>query len=169
MSNEANHDADDLARDERLIAYLDGELDTDTSRDVEQQLASNVAVRERLHELERAWDVLNELPESDVSPQFANTTLEMIAQTAEKEQRGNDSWLLAPRTKRNFTAGLILLIAFGLGFLLSANRGRAANEQLVNELPILDELDAYRRADNIEFLRMLRDAELFPVEDSNEG
>lgn len=169
MSNEANHDADDLARDERLIAYLDGELDTDTSRDVEQQLASNVAVRERLHELERAWDVLNELPESDVSPQFANTTLEMIAQTAEKEQRGNDSWLLAPRTRCIFTAGLILLIAFGLGFLLSSNRGRAANEQLVNELPILDELDAYRRADNIEFLRMLRDAELFPVEDSNEG
>lgn len=169
MSNEANHNADDLTRDEQLVAYLDGELDADTSRDVEQQLASNGAVRERLHELERAWDVLNELPESDVSPQFANTTLEMIAQTAEKEQRGNDSWLLAPRTRRIFTTGLILLIAFGLGFSLSANRGRAANEQLVNELPILEELDAYRRADNIEFLRMLRDAELFPVEDSNES
>ena len=169
MSDEANNNAEDLTRDEQLVAYLDGELDADASRDVEQQLASNVAVRERLHKLERAWDVLNELPESDVSPQFANTTLEMIAQTAEKEQRGKDSWLLAPRTRRLFTAGLVLLIAFGLGFLLSANRGRAANEQLVNELPILEELDAYRRADNIEFLRMLRDAELFPVEDSNEG
>lgn len=169
MSDEANNNAEDQTRDEQLVAYLDGELDADTSRDVEQQLASDVGVRKRLHELERAWDVLSALPEADVSPQFANTTLEMIAQTAEKEQRGENSWRFSPRTRRLFTMGLVLLVAFALGFLFSANRGRAANEQLVNELPILEELDAYRRADNIEFLRMLRDADLFPVEESNES
>lgn len=169
MSDEANNNAEDQTRDEQLVAYLDGELDADTSRDVEQQLASDVGVRKRLHELERAWDVLSALPEADVSPQFANTTLEMIAQTAEKEQRGENSWRFSPRIRRFFMVGLVLLVAFGLGFQFSANRGRAANEQLVNELPILEELDAYRRADNIEFLRMLRDADLFPVEESNES
>ncbi len=168
MSNEALNHPDDLARDELLVAYLDGELDAESSRDVEQRLANQVAVRERLHELERAWDVLEVLPTPEINPRFTGTTLEMVAQVAEQEQQGKTSRFFTPRTRRLLVGVAALLVAFGAGLLVSANRGRSANDQLVNDLPILEELDAYRRADNIQFLRMIRDAKLFPTEASDE-
>ncbi len=169
MSNEPSNKTDDATRDEQLVAYLDGELDAESSRDVEQRLASHVAVRERLHELERAWDALGALSAPEMSPQFAHSTLEMIAQAAEKERQHETSQFLTSRTRHLLAGAAVLLVAFGLGLFVAANRGRSENEQLVNDLPILEELDAYRRAENIHFLRMIRDAQLFPAETSDEG
>jgi len=169
MKNEPSNKIDDPARDEQLVAYLDGELDAESSRDVERRLASQVAVRERLHELERAWDALGALPTPEVSPRFAHTTLEMIALAAEKEQQLEIARFFTAGVRRLLIGAAVLLAAFGLGLFVSANYGRAENEQLVNDLPILEELDGYRRAESIQFLRMIHDAKLFPVETSDEG
>lgn len=169
MTNEPANYPDDPATDEQLVAYLDGELDPESTRDLEERLGKDEAVRQKLHQLERAWDALNALPETDVSPQFAHTTLEMIAQRAEKDQHGMTSRWFTPRVRRVLAGTAALAVAFALGLFVSTNHGRGENEQVVNELPILDELDAFRRAGDIEYLRMIRAAELFPVEESHEG
>ena len=47
--------------DEQLVAYLDGELDAESSRRMDELLATDADVRRRLQEMERTWDLLDDL------------------------------------------------------------------------------------------------------------
>ena len=48
--------------DEELVAYLDGQLDPESARHVEQRLASEETARRRLQQLAQSWDMLDQLP-----------------------------------------------------------------------------------------------------------
>ena len=48
--------------DEELVAYLDGQLDPESARQVEQRLASEETARRRLQQLAQSWDMLDQLP-----------------------------------------------------------------------------------------------------------
>src|SRR5438309_610967 len=77
MNHEPQSDPPELV--DQLSAFLDGELDADTRRNVEELLATNVEARTELKRLEQAWDFLDELPRSEVAPSFTQTTVAMIA------------------------------------------------------------------------------------------
>ena len=49
--------------DELLVAYLDGELDSEMRSDLEQRLMDDASLRSRLQTLQRGWDWLDELPD----------------------------------------------------------------------------------------------------------
>ena len=56
---------------EELVAYLDGELDGEQSRRIEQRAAAEPEARRMLQELDRAWHMLDELdyrPPAKTSP-----------------------------------------------------------------------------------------------------
>ena len=59
--------------DEQLVAYLDGELDAESSRRIDELLATDAEVRRRLQEMERTWDLLDDLDTAPVGGQFAQT------------------------------------------------------------------------------------------------
>lgn len=71
-------DRDSDAIDEELTAYLDGELTSSESAALEQRLVSNESLRTRLAELRKAYDLLDELPETPHSKGFTQTTIEMV-------------------------------------------------------------------------------------------
>jgi hypothetical protein len=58
-------------------------------------------------------------------------------------------------------AGLILLAALAGGFFTVVRLAPDPNRQLLEDLPVLENLDEYRQVDDIEFLRLLRAAGLF--------
>ncbi len=81
MSNRMNVDTDT----ELLTAYLDNELTTQERLDLERRLVDDRQLREQLRQLRRAWDLLEELPDTNVSRDFTTTTLKLVAKSIEQE------------------------------------------------------------------------------------
>ena len=146
--------------DEEITAYLDGELSGDELREVEQRLATDEAFRVQLQAFERSWILLDQLPHTDVGQDFAATTVEMVAVTA-REDDSSDNW--GRQLLRQWAiGGFSVLAACVAGFLVTT--GVAAllhstgvvenpNQQLLQDLPIIEDLDKYRLVEDIDFLR----------------
>lgn len=154
--------------EEDLVAYLDGELDAQAERRIEQRLATDPAVRQTLQELEHTWEMLDQLGADEVDVSFTQTTLEMVAVEAEAEVRQVDRDV--PRRRRR-----LLLIQLGgitaaavVGFLAAVFLKPDPNRQLLEDLPVLEKMDEYRQVGDIEFLRLLRKEGLF-VEKEDHG
>lgn len=165
MSNELFNTG--MPPDEQLVAYLDGELDPEARRHIEELLASNADVRHRLQEMERTWELLDELDAAPAGSQFTHTTLEMVAVAARQEL--DESLAEAPRRRRRYAmaiGGGMLAVAIA-GFLAVALLMPDPNRELLQDLPVLENLDEYRQIDDIEFLRLLQKEGLF-TKDSGE-
>jgi len=146
---------------EQLSAYLDGELDPVASREVESLLARDEQARRELQRLERAWALLDQLPRADLTGQFTRNTVEMIAVREAEElgqgRRGSNTlrWLL----RASAAAGVA--IAASLGFVAARDWLDRDNRALLDDLPVIERLDAYRQVDDVELLRELRKQGLF--------
>ncbi len=155
--------------EEQLVAYLDGELDGESCRRIEELLAVDAEVRRKLHWLERTWEILDELDTAPVGEDFTRTTMEMVALAAEEDvgkiakeapRRRRRAWLLT---------GLGMIVAGVAGYVVFALAAPNANRQLVKDLPVLENLDEYEQIQDINFLRMLLESGLFPRPESKEG
>src|SRR5688572_10923732 len=147
------------AMQERLNAYLDGELSADETRAVEQRLSNDPAWAAELQRLERAWNLLDQLPRSEAAPDFMQTTVEMIALHAEDDLKV----AVSPKPQRRWLdRGLVVagaLAAALAGYLTIAHLRPQRDDAMLHELPVLEHLDLYGRTDpgeSAEFLRLLR-------------
>jgi len=147
--------------DETLVAYLDGELDAESARRVDARLAAEPAVRRRLHELQRSWELLDELATEPAGADFTHTTLEMIATAANEESKRQQADTRCTRRRRLWWKAAGLLGAAVVGFALVAMIRSNANEQLAEDLPIIKNLKVFRHAESVEFLQTLRNEGLF--------
>jgi hypothetical protein len=154
--------------EEQLVAYLDGELDAQSSRRIEELLAADPEVRKKLHRLERTWEMLDELDSTPVGEQFTRTTLEMVAVAAQEDVRKTLDE--APRRRRRLWLWAIggMLAAGMAGFLTIALSTTDPNRQLLNELPVLENLDEYRQIGDLKFLNLLQKENLFVKGEENE-
>src|SRR2546430_188175 len=91
---------DDPIRREELVAYLDGELDADAARRIEERLRTDERLRDELHRLERTWDMLATLPRTEADPSLTKSTVEMLALEAE----GDFVLLARTRARRRLLA-----------------------------------------------------------------
>lgn len=146
---------------ETLVAYLDGGLDAEAERRVEQLLNADERVRAELQRLQSTWDLLDRLPRADVGATFTRSTVEMVALSVEQELRpaGSGVRLRLPAVAGGLAAACLL------GFI-AARLAPDRNQQLLRDLPILEHLGAYRQAPDIGFLRQLERAEVFAEETS---
>jgi hypothetical protein len=147
---------------EKLTAYLDGELDAVETRQVEERLAADAAWADELRRLQRAWDLLDDLPRAEVGAGFTHTTVEMIAVEAEQD-------LIAVQTRRPrgrwFDRALLVAgtaAAAAAGFILVNTFRPPADAELFRQLSMLEHFDLYVRTEpteTVEFLKLLRDRE----------
>lgn len=153
--------------DEELVAYLDGELEGEAARRMEHRLASEEKVRRRLQQLAQSWDLLDQLPRTTVDDAFTRSTVEIVAQAAEADL-GRDA-SAAPRRHRSrwIWTAVAALAACVAGFLLMANFRTDPNEQLLRDLPVIQDQDQLKAAGNIEFLQKLDRSGLFPEENGD--
>jgi hypothetical protein len=145
---------------DELIAYLDGELDPPTNQRVEERLKNDPAYRQALTQYERSWDMLDRLQRSTVGENFTRSTLEMVSLAAAEEQQqppvgGRFEWR---------RLGLMSLVA-ATALLLGYRGGRVVwpdpNRELLQDLPVVEDLDLYEQAGSIDFLRKLADSGQF--------
>lgn len=146
---------------ETLLAYLDRELDPAEQRSVEERLASEPAVRDELHRLERAWDALDALPRATVDETFTRSTMEMVTLAAAAEVEA-ESVELPRRMRRQWLASFSgLLAASLLGFIATAWILPDRNESLLRDLTVIENVDVYTQVGDLEFLRELQKSQLF--------
>jgi hypothetical protein len=151
MNETPNQPADGAEVREQLVAYLDGELTPAEAREIERRLAREPEVQRELQQLQQAWDLLDRLPRAELGADFTRSTVEMIAVAAEEEAEPP----AAPRAIRRAwlwkAAGLAAACA--AGFAAVRFGWPDANERLLRDLPVLENLEAYRQTPNVEFLR----------------
>jgi len=154
--------------DEELVAYLDGELDDESTRRVENRLRSDETARKELQRLERAWNMLDSLPRCDADESFTKSTVEMLAVEAEGELNEQ----VSKRAKRAvWLRGLIalsLMLAGFIGVLLVDRFWPDPNDALLRDLPVVRNLDQYEQVEYIEFLRQLQVDGLFKKDSKKE-
>ncbi len=153
-------DEDDLEREE-LVAYLDDELEADAADRVEQRLSTDPNYRQRLAQLQRAWDMLDSLPKAEVPESFTQSTVEMVV-----SQLTNDIEKQEGATGRKRFAwwgiGTAALTATVLaGYFAVTAKTAAENRQMVDDLPIIQNVDMFLATTDIEFLKELDKQALF--------
>jgi len=151
-----------------LVAYLDGELASDEASRFETRLTSDPDLRIRLRQHQQVWDLLDSLPKTDVADNFTRSTVESVAISVRRE---NDQEIRRGSQRQRYTwwiAGEVIVVAALLGFLIVRLVVSAPNRQLVKDLDLLENLDAYRHAEDVDFLRALEREGLFSVESEDD-
>jgi hypothetical protein len=151
--------------DEQLVAYLDGELNADERRHIEELLATDEKVRRRLQEMEQTWRLLDDLDLVPAGGKFVESTLEMVAVEAGKD--AEQFMADAPRQRRRRILTIVggLTVAILAGFFAMMLFWPNPNRQLVEDFSVLENLDRYRPIGDVEFLQRLRDEGLFPKDE----
>ncbi|XZE36770.1 hypothetical protein SH501x_002354 [Pirellulaceae bacterium SH501] len=85
--------------DEQLTAYLDGELSSVESNRLEQKLVHDESLRLRLAELRRAYDLLDDLPETPHDQRFTQSTIEHVIQKVKESPALEDSLAVSVPSK----------------------------------------------------------------------
>lgn len=150
------------ASDELLVAYLDGELPPDECQAVERQLAESDELRQRLRELDRAWEALDALPPATIRDDFARTTIEMVSLAAQGELSSQRSVVASGKRKRGLLIAGLAVAAATIGFAAVRAMLPDYNRQLVEDLPVLMQYDLLTQIPSVDFLRQL--ASRIPIE-----
>ena len=144
-----------------LVAYLDGELDDATLKDIEQTLAKSPPARHDVDMLVRTWDLLDELGRPSVTEEFAAKTLSNIHAEEQRAPWYRGSWIEVIHSDRARRGAILAGWAAGLacvaaaGFLLTNRWIPSDSRILVEELPVIENLDLYANVGSIEFLKAL--------------
>ena len=154
---------------ENLTAYLDGELDEKVAAEIENKLTRSEVARREVEILSRTWDLLNLLPRPPVSEEFSRKTMSMARL---ESQPASWDWYtrLTVGLRRTLTLCVwsVALALFAIIGYLSTNVWIPdPSRKLVEELPLIENLDVYKEIGDIEFLTQLQKSGTFKEEVSD--
>jgi anti-sigma factor RsiW len=152
---------------EQLVAYLDGELDAEERAEIERRLSEEPRSRELLTELQRSWDMLDILPQAETPESFTRSTVEMVAVTAAEDESQRRAKRKVTRWLGWLAVAALAVVAALIGYRGNMRQLDARNQALLRDLPLIENVDAYRHIDDIEFLRKLDESGIFAPEVDN--
>ncbi|MCA8995901.1 MAG: hypothetical protein KDA80_02920 [Planctomycetaceae bacterium] len=141
---------------DNLAAYLDGELDEESTRRIESVLAQSTVARNDVEMLARTYEALDLLPRPHATEDFTERTVATAKLETLKKPLSQQLWFQKARR-------VAVLLAWGAAMLLMATCGYALtyhwidrpNDVLLDELPMIQNLDGYIEIDSVEFLNRL--------------
>jgi anti-sigma factor RsiW len=129
----------------RMLGYIDGRLKESERAEVEKHLASCSPCALRVEEFRAVSGLLDELPVIEPSPEFDTRVHALVA--AEPVKKDWWAWLRVP-PRIALVASALLIAALWLGFyqrpqqpLPWANNPQVADEQMMQDLPVLEDHD----------------------------
>ena len=152
-----------------LVSYLDGELSDQAREQVERRMAVDEDYRQQLLELQKSWDLLDDLPRAPVSDEFAHSTVEMVALRATKEVTVLEQESNKKLSLWRYLAVGGIVAGFLVGYLTISSLANRGNERLVRDLPIIENVDVYDYVESVDFLSELEQSGLFSEEESDDS
>ncbi len=145
-----------------LVAYLDGELDEAGSREIERILTHSPVARNEVEVLVRTWEMLDHLPLHDAPDDFTERTMSTIRIDDYREPISEKVWFQRGQ-QGVIAAGWLagLAVSAVLGFFITNRWIPVETEQLVEELPLIQEIDVYIEVGNIDFVKDLQQSGFF--------
>ena len=147
---------------EDLVAYLDGELPDEQVKQIDHVVANSAVARHEMEALARTWELLDVLPPSKASDDFLTKTMANL-KVLETPFRLTDQWWFVPVRRSFAIAGWItaLFVCGWLGFQITRHWIADPHAILLNELPVIENLDHLQEVRELEFLNELKRANLF--------
>ncbi len=139
--------------DEMLVAYLDGELEDAARNSLEQKLSSDEALRWRLDQLRSAWDLLDELPVTKPDPNFAQSTIEMVAMSA--AELGDPIGPRSSGRRWRWAAWLLVPLLMLAGYAAVRGLYRYQERLAIQEVHLLADWDSLKSVGSYEWLEKL--------------
>lgn len=145
---------DSQVLDERLVAYLDRELSATESEAIEDRLAHDADLRDRVSRLDRVWNALDAAPRSTTDRAFAASTVAVVVEDAEAVAKsatvrasgaGRKRW----RSIATLAGGLLI------GFLVARGAMTRNDRQLLADLPVIQHAAALGQIEDVEYLRRM--------------
>lgn len=166
-SNQVGDNINDSTTDhEILVAYLDGELDQDTTTDIERRLTTEPELRAHLRELQQTWDMLDGLPSTEVNHSFTQSTIELVVEEAQshlKKSKPNFAWPLKIGAAMALLVGSTAISYATVQYFLET-----PNRKLIRDLVFYENVDGYGMIPNISVLENLHNSAILPEELSDE-
>lgn len=150
---------------EELIAYLDGELDPEAARAVEEKLQRDPRWQREAEGLKTAWDMLDYLPQAQATATFTEQTLTLFAASRSRQLRWRRwrRWL----GFTSWAAAVVVAVFFGWHAAkrplsdASPTPLPAPSEEIVQLLEHHDYWPYYEKVGTFSFLRELDRSGLF--------
>ena len=130
---------------EDLVAYLDGELDGEQSRAIDQALVGSPVARHEVEMLTRTWEMLDLLPAEKAPETFTHTTMQTVL-LEEKTEPSVSLDQYYPQVRLVCMAFIWLAgvsVASWLGFTISNRWVQNPTDQLIEDLPVIQNLELY--------------------------
>jgi anti-sigma factor RsiW len=144
-------------RREDLVAYLDGELDEDASREIERTLALSPVARNEVEMLTRTFELLDALPAARATDEFTDRTLATVRMTGAGTALTERPWFQQMRRGLIVVGCVVALSAVAaVGFLATNAWVPDESAMLIEDLPVIENLDAYREVGDVRFLKELQ-------------
>lgn len=139
-----------------LVAYLDGELDDQTTQRIEAVLGQSPVARNDVEMLVRTYDLLDLLPRPKATTEFTEKTI-ATARLAEApvDFTRTEGFQKARQFARVLAASAVVA-ACGLGGYAAVNQfAPLPSDLLLRDLPVIEKVDEYTEVGDIEFLKRL--------------
>lgn len=142
--------------DEQLVAYLDGELESDQRSELETRLGRDATLRARLRTLQNGWDLLDELPMATPSSLLLESTLRMAATESAEFFSGDAKRSVGGFFRsRSFWLPAIAILCFGVGAGAVRFQEHVRFRTQLKQLPVAMHINAYLHATDLELMRSL--------------
>jgi anti-sigma factor RsiW len=139
-----------------FVAYLDGELDDEATRKIEAVIAQSEVARGDMEALAQTYELLDTLERAEASDDFATRTMATIRVDELRPDPRDSWWYRATRQGGAIAVWAAALIgAAAVGYLTTSRWVRTPADELVEQLPLIEQLDLYTEVGNIEFLQRL--------------
>lgn len=141
---------------DNFTAYLDGELDENGTRRIESLLTSSAVARNDVEILARTYELLDVLPRPRAPGEFTEKTVATAKLEGYRKPLHQQPWF-RPAQQAMVLAGwgFVLLIAGMCGFALAYRWVPQSDDQLLDALPLIQNLDMYNEANSVKFLHEL--------------
>ncbi len=139
--------------DELLVAYLDGELDSNTRGELEDRLLDDEPLRIRLQQLQSSWEWLEDLPNPTPNEKLVETTLEFVVADLNVLNKQKKSFWSRHRWALS-TTSLCLVAIIGAAVAVTVQR-RATYKQQLADLSVAEDLQAFVHGTDMKLMRQL--------------
>lgn len=140
-----------------FVAYLDGELDEQQSRQIENLLAQNEVARHDMESLAATWELLDEMPRVKASESFSQKTMETLQLENREFSLQDQPWFQQSRRIGTLLLGSVLVLVCGvLGFVAARSLPPSAEDVMIRNYALLKRLDQYQEIGSSEFLDRLQ-------------